>query len=119
MAPRSSNRPGKMPRRNPAPLLPGRLFLFCLLFVALAAVWLFPFTSSPSIRYDEFERLLDGKLLKKVTLVGNDRLYGEVRDEVKAASDEILKKMKIPNGTFSVKLLPSTDREKFYARVRA
>ncbi|MFL5330634.1 MAG: ATP-dependent zinc metalloprotease FtsH [Gemmataceae bacterium] len=96
------------------------MLLLGLLAVAVAAAVIFPsfFASNPSIRYDEFEQLLDSGKLKKVVLVGNDRLNGEVRDDVRNSSDEMLKAMKIAGGKFSVKLLPATDRDPLYQRLR-
>ncbi len=119
MPPRQNSRSGKTPRRRPAPLMPGGLLVLGLLVVAIAAVYLFPFVSSPSIRYDEFEQLLDGNRLKKVTLVGTDRLYGELNDDARRSPDDVLKKLNLTSGRFSVKLLPAADREAFYKRVRA
>src|SRR5437868_14666421 len=106
--------PRRQSRRQPAPLMPGKFLLIGLLVVAVGAVWLFPFVTSPSIRYDEFEKLLDQNKLKKVTLVGNDRVYGELREDVR--ENEELKKL-APSGKFSVKLLPAADREPLYRRL--
>jgi cell division protease FtsH len=111
---RSHSRPPKS-KRPPAPLLPGGLFLFGLLLVAILAVAIFPWGSSSSIRYDEFEKLLVGNKLKKLVLVGTDRARGELRDELTKAPDEEIKRLKIPSsGQFTVMLPPAPDRRDLY-----
>lgn len=115
---RSNSRPPRS-KRPPAPLLPGGFFLFGLLMLAVLAVALFPWGSSSQIRYDQFQKLLVGNKLKKIVLVGNDRVRGELRDELKKEPDEEIKGLKIANGTFSVMLPPAPDRRDLYAAAGA
>jgi cell division protease FtsH len=110
---RSNSRPPKS-KRPPAPLLPGGFFLFGLMLLAILAVALFPWGSSSSIRYDEFQQLMNAKKLKKIVLVGNDRVRGELRDEIKKEPDEEIKRLKITSGQFTVMLPPSPDRQPLY-----
>ncbi|MBX7104794.1 MAG: ATP-dependent zinc metalloprotease FtsH [Gemmataceae bacterium] len=116
--PRPNPRPLKKPK-PPAPIFPGSVFLLGLIAVAVLAVMLFPFGASQSIRYDQFEKLLNENKLKKVVLVGNDRVLGDVRDEMKLHGEEELRALKIPSGSFSVRLLPAQDRKDLYEAVKA
>jgi len=82
-----------------------------LIAIAIVASGLISLGANPSIRYDDFETLLNSDMLKKIVIVGNDRVYGELKDELKNSTDDNLKKLKIPNGKFSVKLPPAQDRK--------
>jgi cell division protease FtsH len=117
--PRPTNRQFKK-TKPPAPIFPGGLFLLGLVLVAVLAVVLFPFGATQAIRYDQFEKLLAENKLKKVVLVGVDRVHGEIRDDLKAQPDDDVKAMRIPaGGKFTVKLIPANDRRDLYEAVRA
>jgi cell division protease FtsH len=86
-----------------------------LIAIALLASVLISGGASPAIRYDEFERLLEANKVKKLVLAGNDRVYGELRDEVRNSNDPLIKNLKIPNGKFTARLLPAPDRKDLHA----
>ncbi|HTU19498.1 MAG TPA: ATP-dependent zinc metalloprotease FtsH [Gemmataceae bacterium] len=81
--PNSNTPPSNKPRRRPAPGVGGN-FLW-IIVLALVVVW-FLFNGSNTggtIEWGDFWVLLTKSKLKKVAVIGNDRISGELRDDVK------------------------------------
>jgi len=95
------------PPRRANPLVPGAWIAVALL-VVIGAVWLFNDTTT-TIKYSDFQQLVDAGQIKSFTLVGSDQAAGEVRDP----DAELVQKIepKIKGGKFKV-LLPHTDDQR-------
>src|SRR5262245_53015377 len=106
--PRPQLRPSKK-SKQPPPLMPGGMFLLALMLLAvLAAYYMFPIAVGQTIRYDQFVQLLVSKQLSRITLIGNDRVQGELKEEARQNPDDFVKKLRIPsNGKFTVRLVPA------------
>lgn len=93
------------------PLLPGG-WIALVLFTVLA-VFYFANSTPHEISYSQFSTLIDEGQVKSITLIGNDRLEGEVRDP----NSEDVKKLektldaKLSNGKFSVNLPHTNDQQ--------
>ncbi len=90
--------------RRTGPLLPGGWLL--MLILAVVAVGLLLMDHTKALTYTEFERVVESGQLKKVTLLGKDRVYGEVRDK----DGDLAKELKLTVGRFSVRL-PASDNQ--------
>ena len=82
--------------RRPSPVLAGVFILAVLLLVAFFA-WAVFGPGPCSVQYQEFDRLVQGGHVKKLTFVGGAKIVGEVRDP----DAESIKDMKLPGGRFS------------------
>jgi cell division protease FtsH len=104
--PNPNSSPSNKPRRRPAPGMGGN-FLW-IIVLALVVVWfLFNGTNTGgTIEWGDFRVLLEKGNLKKVVLLGNDRITGEVEDIAKVP-EAIQKKMR--NGKFTVQRLHVND----------
>ncbi len=101
------------PAKRGSPLLPGGWVALVVLSVVVFAFLAFG-NRSKEIDYSRFRELMDAGELKSVTLFGNDRARGEVRDP----NSDLAKKADLgKNGRFSVLLPPSNDRGPFIAEV--
>jgi cell division protease FtsH len=86
--------------------------VLAMLFIAFAIIlvgvvaWTAFSPSFKSISYDKFLRLVQSGGINRVTLIGKDKLNGEVRNK----EDEYAKSLNLSNGRFSVILPPSNDR---------
>src|SRR5262249_35092828 len=118
MPPRSNSRPSASNRRKAGPVFQSWFFLLMLILVAVSSIFLFPFGDSKSIRYSDFESLLDKGKLKKVALIGNDRVTGEIKEEYRTDSDEEIKDLKLGGGKFTAKLPPPNDRTELVNRLK-
>lgn len=101
-------------RRQQGPLMPGGLLLLGLIVIAILAAAALPFASSPSLPYDDFITLMNARAIQKIELVGNDRVFAELKDEVKKSDPALLKRLKIPQGRFTTRLVPAPDRRDIY-----
>jgi cell division protease FtsH len=107
--------PGGPNARRPAPVPPGVFVIVALLIVMVVYLAVMS-PPTKEIYYSEFRQLLDAGQLKQVTLVGDDRLTGEVKD----AKSELATKLKLPaGGKFSTNLLPSNDRSQLAKEIEA
>ena len=97
--------PAAGPRRA-NPLVPGGWIAIALIAV-IAAVY-FLADSTREIKYSEFTELIDGGQVKKVVLVGPDRVTGEVRDP----NSDQARNLKLTAGKFSVFLPATQDQTK-------
>ncbi len=95
-----STPPGPTPKRA-SPLLPGGWV--ALVVLSVLAVMYFTYNPHREITYSEFGSLINSGQIKKVVLIGSDRLEGEVRDP----NSEIAKQLKLGSGKFGV-MLPYT-----------
>jgi cell division protease FtsH len=100
----SPERENASPNR-PHPLLAAAFVATAVAFVALLAFGLFS-PSYKSISYDQFLQLVEKGQIAKMTIIGNDKVQGEVRKP----DDESLKPLKLNSGRFSVILPPSNNR---------
>ena len=92
-----------------SPLLPGGWIVIIVLTV-LAVIY---FNSTPhEISYSQFNTLIDGGEVKTITLIGSDRLEGEVRDP----NSETAKSFKLSGGKFTVNLPHTNDQDALTAR---
>ena len=101
--PNPSLPPGK-PRRRPAPAAGGNWIWMVILPLVVGWLVVWQNTSVGNIRWGEFVRLLndpsDSKALKKVTLLGAERIVGEV--DMDKLHDADLKTKLSKDGKFSV-----------------
>jgi cell division protease FtsH len=117
MASRPNPRPASSNRRRPGPFMPGSLVLLLTLVALLFGLFLFgPFVNSKQILYSDFLRLAEDGQLKKVVIVGKDRVTGEVKDNEK---EEWIKKLQLPSGRFNTSLPPAQDRTQLIDKIRA
>jgi len=98
--------------------MPGGFLLLGLILIAILAAALLPFGSSPAVPYDEFINLMNSKAVQKIELVGNDRVFAELRDDFKKANPGVLKQLRIPHGRFTTRLVPAPDRRDLYNMAR-
>jgi len=91
--------------RRGSNLFPGGWIVFSLL-VAVAILLLF-MDNTRNITNSEFKILAQKGQIKKLTFVGKERVYGEVRE----ASSDLVKSMKISGGRFSFNLPTSEQKE--------
>ena len=92
------------PPKRSNPLLPGGWI--ALVVLAVLAVLYFTLPSHREIQYSEFIDLINLGEVKKVVLIGNDRIEGEVRDP----NTELAKKLKLSAGKFGVNLPHTNDQ---------
>ena len=91
------------PKRT-SPLLPGGWI--ALVVLAVLAILYFTYNPHREIQYSEFIDLINAGEVKKVVLVGNDRVEGEVRDP----NSQRAKDLKLGSGKFGVNLPHTTDQ---------
>jgi cell division protease FtsH len=86
-----------------------------LVAVALVVALFFNnFPASRTVEFSEFLNIVEAHNLKKVTLVGKDRMVGEVKDP----QDPSVKDLQLTNGRFSVSLPPANDRTDLINKIR-
>lgn len=77
--------------------------------IAFLAILLTAFDRPSKINYSDFQSLVEAGQLKKLTIVGTDRAYGEVKDK----DAEIVTASKIQNGKFTVHIPDPNNSHKF------
>jgi cell division protease FtsH len=101
--PNPSLPPGK-PRRRPAPAAGGNWIWMVILLLVVGWLYVWQNASVGNIRWGEFIRLIndpsDSKALKKITLLGAERIVGEV--DLDKLHDADLKTKLSKDGRFSV-----------------
>jgi cell division protease FtsH len=103
------NPPSNKPRRRPSTGGVGGNWIWMVILLLLVGMFLSSHMSSARrIEWGEFYTLFAKDNLKKVTLVGNERIEGEVKNLEKVTDEEL--KKKIPNGKFTVQRLRGEDR---------
>ena len=105
------NQPPQVPPpapRRASPLLPGGWIALVVLLV-VATFYVFVADQPREITYSDFKTLVDAGQLKKVTLVGNDRATGEVRD----TNAEPVKAIDLKTAKFTVNLPYTNDVRSF------
>ncbi len=90
--------PPPTPKRA-SPVMVFAVVLGALLVVAFFATWVF-MPSQRTISYDKFLGLVDRGEIAKLTLIGNTKVQGEVRDH----ESEFVKPLNLPAGRFAVVL---------------
>jgi cell division protease FtsH len=96
-------------RRRPSPGVGGN-WIWLGLLVVLAILFLAnPLSNARRLEYSEFFTLLNNNELKKVTLIGTDRIEGEVKDRNSPKIPESVRSKIGPNGKFSAPRLRGTD----------
>jgi cell division protease FtsH len=113
--PNPNSSPSGKPRRRPAPGLGGNLIWVIVL--ALLVGW-FIFNApggGGTIEWGEFWTLLEKDKLKKVTVVGNDHINGEVKD-TEGISETIKKKLR--NNRFTVERIHIEDKGELASRLQ-
>jgi cell division protease FtsH len=100
--------PGAGPKRASS-LLPGGWIV--LVVVGVLAIVYFTSGQAKEIRYDQFTALINAGQVKKVVLIGSERLEGEVRDPSARAVTDLRTQsgdqVKLTDGKFSVMLVPT------------
>jgi len=96
--------------KRASPLLPGGWVALVVLFTVLA-VFYFANNTPREISYSQFSTLVDKGDVKSITLIGNDRLEGEVRDTNSEAVKSLEPDVKLSNGKFSVNLPHTNDQQ--------
>jgi cell division protease FtsH len=104
MAP--NERPPQIPPRRANPLVPGVWIVIAVCAVGAIAIYLFQ-NASTEIKYSQYKELVDAGQIKTLTLLGNDRAEGEVRDP----AGDLARGMNLKTGKFSVQL-PHTDDQR-------
>src|SRR5436309_3115476 len=100
--------PANKPRRRPSGGVGGNWIWMVILLLLVGMFMTHSMSSSRRIEWGEFEQLLKEDNLKKITLVGNERIEGEVRNVEKVEPDELRKKL--AGGKFTVQRLRGDDR---------
>src|SRR5262245_32405228 len=105
MPPRSNGprTPPPPPARRLGPLLPGS-WVALVVLACLVAFALVQYSPHREISYSALTKLVQQNKLLKVTITGQRRLTGELRD----ANDELAKEYRISGGRFTA-LLPAPD----------
>jgi cell division protease FtsH len=100
--------PAGKPRRRPTPAVGGNWVWVVILLLLVGMFLVSNMGPAGPIEWSDFIRLLDAKPnLKKVTLVGSERITGEVADPDKAPPEV---KKKLRNGKFTVQRLRGDDK---------
>jgi len=102
--------PPSGPRRASS-LLPGGWIVIVVL--TILAIFYLSNSNPHEIDFSKFSELIDKGQVKTITLIGSDRLEGELRElpDPKSKEAEELKDLKITNGKFSVNLPHSNDQQ--------
>jgi cell division protease FtsH len=110
--PEGQNSPGAAPgaaAKKGSPLLPGAWI--ALVVLSVLAIVYFATGQPKELRYDQFTNLINAGQVKTITLIGNDRAEGEVRDPehdvVKTLKTDSGEELKLRKGKFAVQLVPS------------
>src|SRR5262245_45447759 len=85
---------GRNSRRRPGPVMPGGWVWLVLLGIVVVLLVMFGTNGSNRVESGEFYKLLTENKLKKVTLIGTDRILAEVKsDAVEGLSPEVKSKL--------------------------
>ncbi len=103
----------KPPRRRPAPPgFGGNLIWVVILALLVSWLLLQQGGGGGTLEWSDFVNLVDSNNLKKVVLIGHDRISGEVRDqENKSLSAELRQKLAKSRGRFVVQRLQVEEGE--------
>src|SRR2546421_10270062 len=81
MPPRQSSPNARGNRRRPSnPGMPGGWLWLIIVVSVLAMIFIVNYDNGATIDYSDFWTLVQSHQLKKVTFMGNDRIFGEVKD---------------------------------------
>src|SRR4051794_6045533 len=108
MPPRPPANSNRQPRRRPGPVMPGGWVWLVLLVGVVGMLIMLGYDTYPRIDYSEFSTLLEGHRLDNVTLIGTERIVGEVKEGQKAELPEGLRNKLGRGNKFSVDR-PSND----------
>src|SRR5207248_290196 len=99
---------GGKPRRRPQPAVGGN-WIWLVILLVLGGMFLFQsINPGGALEWSEFYSLLAAGKLKKIVLVGTERITGEVKDADDVPADI---KKKLRGGKFSVQRLRADDKD--------
>src|SRR5262249_13721299 len=106
MAARQTPPPQGAPRRRPGPVMPNSwIWLVIPATVGVGMVMSAPLPANSSIDYSDFLKLVENKQVSKITIMGRNRVEGELKKEFE--NDEFVKSKNIKRGSFRT-TLPDT-----------
>lgn len=97
--------------RRASPLIPGGWIALVVILIVLTAAFIVD--STREITFSDFQQLIDKGELKRITLVGNDKIEGEVRNP----TSELAQKLKLTTGRFQVNLPYMDDQTRFLDQI--